>query len=163
MEQRYFEEIYREYYRPLFLYAMSLCKNPQDAEDLVQGTFLKAFLSYQSGGSLKYWLVTVLKNEYFKLWKKRKRLVEEGQVSIENLKSEEEVLKRLILREEKRELYKAIEKLPRLQKQVILDTVYFQLKDEEIAESNGISREYVRQLRSRAKKRLLELIKEEGK
>lgn len=36
----------------MFLYALSLAKNVQDAEDLLQETFIKAFLAYESGGSI---------------------------------------------------------------------------------------------------------------
>ena len=63
-EQEEWKQIYEIYQRPLFLYALSLTKNIQDAEDLLQETFIKAFLSYEKTGSIKYWLVTVLRNEF---------------------------------------------------------------------------------------------------
>ena len=47
MEQEEWKQIYEIYQRPLFLYALSLTKNIQDAEDLLQETFIKAFLSYE--------------------------------------------------------------------------------------------------------------------
>ena len=49
------EIIYKKYYTPLFLFAFSLTKNKEDAEDLVANAFVKAFLSYQKG-NLKAWL-----------------------------------------------------------------------------------------------------------
>ena len=45
MKNDIFQSIYEKYYHPLYLYALSLCKNAADADDLVQSTFLKAFLS----------------------------------------------------------------------------------------------------------------------
>ncbi len=46
MKNDVLEKIYQKYYQPLFLFALSLTKNVEDAEDLVSETFVKAFLSY---------------------------------------------------------------------------------------------------------------------
>ena len=62
MEHDVWKAIYEQFYRPLYLCALSLCRNRDDAEDLVQSTFLKAFLSYEEGGSIRYWLTKVLQN-----------------------------------------------------------------------------------------------------
>ena len=45
--------IYETYRKELYFYALSLTGNIADAEDLLQEAFLKAFLSYQSTGSIK--------------------------------------------------------------------------------------------------------------
>ena len=71
--------IYETYYKPLYLYALSLTGNTLDAEDLLQETFVKAYLSYKETGSIKYWLVTVLRNEFLNLQRKRKKeILDEG-------------------------------------------------------------------------------------
>lgn len=44
--------LYEENYKPLYLYALSLTGNKQDAEDLLQETFVKAYLSYENKGSI---------------------------------------------------------------------------------------------------------------
>lgn len=46
--------IYEQFYKPLYLYALSLTGNQQDAEDLLQDTFVKAYLFYENKGSIKY-------------------------------------------------------------------------------------------------------------
>ena len=112
MEQDEFTTVYRQFYRPLYVYALSLSGNRADAEDLVQSTFLKALLSYEGGGSLRYWLTRVLKNEYFNLWKKRNRLVDEGRFDFSLLREEDHTLEGLIQDEERRLLLEAIMKLP---------------------------------------------------
>ena len=112
MEQDEFTAVYRQFYRPLYVYALSLSGNRADAEDLVQSTFLKALLSYEGGGSLRYWLTRVLKNEYFNLWKKRNRLVDEGRFDFSLLREEDHTLEGLIQDEERRLLLEAIMKLP---------------------------------------------------
>lgn len=67
----------------------------------------------------------------------------------------------LIADEEKRRLYAAIAQLPVLQRSILLDSVYFGLTDAEIADTHHITRENVRQHRSRAKRRLRKLLGEE--
>lgn len=161
MEHDELRLIYEKYYKTLFLYALSLCGNQQDAEDLVHTTFLKAFLSYQSTGSIRYWLSKVLKNEFLNFQKQRARIAEESSLKLEQLSEESRILDKIILDEQKRRLFQAIMHLPLIQKNVLMDTIYFNLKDEEIANINNISRENVRQIRSRAKKKIMEMIKEE--
>ena len=78
MEQNEWKQIYELYYKPMFLYALSLTNNVQDAEDLLQETFVKAFLSYEGKGSIKFWLITVLKHEFVSMVRKRKREIPSG-------------------------------------------------------------------------------------
>lgn len=52
MEHEEWKEIYEIFYKPMLLYALSLTKNMQDAEDLIQETFIKAFLSYERKGNI---------------------------------------------------------------------------------------------------------------
>lgn len=161
MEHDELRLIYEKYYKTLFLYALSLCGNQQDAEDLVHTAFLKAFLSYESTGSIRYWLSKVLKNEFLNFQKQRARIVDESSFNLEQLSEESKMLDKIILDEQKRRLFQAIMHLPLIQKNVLMDTIYFNLKDEEIAKVNNISRENVRQIRSRAKKRIMKMLKEE--
>lgn len=161
MEQKEWKQIYDLYYKPLYLYALSLTKNVQDAEDLLQETFVKAFLSYKSTGSIKYWLVTVLKNEFCSMCRKRKReiLSLEKQTDAEG-QTENGALERLILEEERMRLLRKIMELPEKQKEILIESIYFHMTDEEIARIHSISRENVRKIRSRAKQKLIEQLKE---
>ena len=154
--------IYEQYYKALYLYALSLTGNPQDAEDLLQETFVKAFLSYKATGSIKSWLIIVLRNEYFNLLRRRKREVQEDSyLTIENRASyESDVLDNIIQNEERKQLYFAIQKLPVTMREVLIESVYLNMKDEEIALLHRTSQENVRQIRSRAKKKLIEFMKE---
>lgn len=56
--------------------AMKMTRNPQDAQDLVQETFLKAFSSFHSfteGTNLKAWLYRIMTNSYINGYRKRQR------------------------------------------------------------------------------------------
>lgn len=161
MEQQEWKLIYETYYKPLYLYALSLTGNQHDAEDLLQETFVKAFLSYQKKGSLKYWLVTVLKNEFLNVQRKRKRELLNQEEWMDSHKAAEmkNVLETVIANEERRQLFYAIQKLPLVMKEVLMESVYFHMQDAEIAKLHNLTEVNVRKIRSRAKKKLLDALK----
>jgi RNA polymerase sigma-70 factor (ECF subfamily) len=163
MEHDVWKAIYEQFYRPLYLYALSLCRNRDDAEDLVQSTFLKAFLSYEEGGSIRYWLTKVLQNEYYNLFQRRKRLVSEAGYPLDQVpdpKQEEALLAQLIAEEQKRYLFQAVMELNLTAKEVMLSSVYFGLSDEEIGRQLELTTDNVRKIRSRARKQLAQKMEE---
>lgn len=160
MHQDEWKIIYETYSRSLYLYALSLTENRQDAEDLLQETFVKAYLSYRETGSIKYWLVTVLRNEFYNLRRKRKWEIPGEEELSDSRASEENILEQIIQKEERRQLFLEIQKLPVPMKEVLIESIYFQMKDEEIGELHGFTNENVRKIRSRAKQKLLKNMKE---
>lgn len=61
--------------------ALRMTRNPQDAEDLVQETFLKAyknFSSFKQGTNLKAWLYRIMTNSYINSYRKAKRRPQES-------------------------------------------------------------------------------------
>jgi len=62
-------------------FAVSLCGQPSQADDLVQETLVKAWSNLDSftlGTNLKAWLFTILRNVYFSELRKRRREVEDS-------------------------------------------------------------------------------------
>ena len=56
--------------------ALRMTRNPTDAEDLVQETYLKAFRAFDSfkpGTNLKAWLYRIMTNTYINVYRKRQR------------------------------------------------------------------------------------------
>nr|WP_277872948.1 sigma-70 family RNA polymerase sigma factor [Leucobacter luti] len=56
--------------------AMKMTRNPQDAQDLVQETFAKAFAafaSFEEGTNLKAWLYRIMTNAYINTYRKKQR------------------------------------------------------------------------------------------
>ncbi|MEG0549390.1 MAG: RNA polymerase sigma factor [Coprobacillus sp.] len=155
------EDAYMRYYQPLFLYALSLTKNKADAEDLVANTFIKALLSYEKG-NLKAWLYVVLKNEFYNLYKKRKRIINEGVITLEWIEDSQDILMDYIYEDQKRWLYEHLYQMSTLEQEVMLLSLQNDLKDEFISMMLKISIENVRVIRFRVKKKLIELSKEEG-
>jgi RNA polymerase sigma-70 factor (ECF subfamily) len=70
----------------LYAAAMRMTRNPADAEDLVQETFVKAFAAFhqfQEGTNLKAWLYRILTNTFINTYRKRQR--QPQQSSAENI------------------------------------------------------------------------------
>jgi len=60
----------------LYSAALRMTRNPADAEDLVQETFLKAYSAFESfseGTNLKAWLYRILTNTYINGYRKKQR------------------------------------------------------------------------------------------
>ena len=75
-KQRLFEEQALPLLDQLYGGAMRLTRNPQDAEDLIQETYLKAysnFDSFKQGTNLKAWLYRIMTNTYINSYRKVKR------------------------------------------------------------------------------------------
>ena len=56
--------------------ALRMTRNPADAEDLVQETYMKAFAAFDSfadGTNLKAWLFRILTNTYINIYRKKQR------------------------------------------------------------------------------------------
>jgi RNA polymerase sigma factor (sigma-70 family) len=60
-----FETLYRRYVADVYHYALALLRNPADAEDVTQTTFLNAYRAYQSGVRVEKpqnWLIKITHN-----------------------------------------------------------------------------------------------------
>lgn len=160
MEKEVLEKLYQSMYRELFLYALFLTGKRYEAEDLVQEAFVKALLSYEKG-NFHAWMCRVMRNMFFnENRKKKKEFLDDGSVLNSISVMDEDVLEALFREERKQKLARVIMKLPQLMKEVFLESVYMHMEDEAIAYMHHISRENVRQLRSRAKKKLIAWMKE---
>ena len=161
MERETWEKLYEELRRPLFLYAFSLCRNREDAEDLTASAFVKAMLSFP-GGNLQSWLYAVLRNEFFTQRQKRRRTLSLEALGTDTLMAEDDILDQCIQNEERRWLYRAIDRLPPQEREVMLLTIQLPGGDADIAQVLGLSVSHVRVLRHRGKQRILQQHQEES-
>jgi RNA polymerase sigma-70 factor (ECF subfamily) len=75
-DQAKFETDAMQYAPQLYSAALRMTRNPADAEDVVQETFLKAYRAYDSyteGTNLKAWLYRILTNTYINKYRKQQR------------------------------------------------------------------------------------------
>jgi len=79
-DQAKFAELATPYMDALYSAAMRMTRNPADAEDLVQETFLRAyrgFGGFQDGTNLKAWLYKILTNTYINMYRAKQRRPDE--------------------------------------------------------------------------------------
>ncbi len=75
-DQANFSDDAMQFAPQLYSAAMRMTRNPSDAEDLVQETFLKAYRAYdsfQAGTNLKAWLYRILTNTFINKYRKDAR------------------------------------------------------------------------------------------
>jgi RNA polymerase sigma-70 factor (ECF subfamily) len=82
-DQAKFSDLAMEYMPSLYTAALRMTRNPADAEDLVQETYLKAYRAFNSfteGTNLKAWLYRILTNTYINTYRAKKRRPEESDI-----------------------------------------------------------------------------------
>ena len=87
-QDRIFEEEFLPHLDALYNFAFHLTYNEEDANDLVQETYLKALRfidSYDSGTNPKAWLFTIMKNGFINEYRRKGR--RPNQVDFEEIKS----------------------------------------------------------------------------
>lgn len=75
-KQEDFEEEIIPHLDAMYNFALRLTSDPNDAEDLVQDTIVKAyrfFSSYEKGTNAKAWLFRILKNSYINNYRKKSK------------------------------------------------------------------------------------------
>jgi RNA polymerase sigma-70 factor (ECF subfamily) len=79
-DQAQFAELAMPYMDALYSAALRMTRNPADAEDLVQETYLRAyrgFGGFQAGTNLKAWLYKILTNTFINIYRAKKRRPDE--------------------------------------------------------------------------------------
>src|SRR3954452_12871574 len=72
-----------EYMPSLYTAALRMTRNPSDAEDLVQETYLKAYRAFNSfteGTNLRAWLYRILTNTFINTYRAKKRRPEQTDI-----------------------------------------------------------------------------------
>jgi RNA polymerase sigma-70 factor, ECF subfamily len=75
-DQAEFAELAMPFMHGLYTAALRMTRNPSDAEDLVQETYLRAyrgFGGFQDGTNLKAWLYKILTNTFINMYRAKKR------------------------------------------------------------------------------------------
>ncbi|HUS61919.1 MAG TPA: sigma-70 family RNA polymerase sigma factor [Acidimicrobiales bacterium] len=83
VEQEHFAEQAMEHMPALYGAALRMTRNPADAEDIVQETYLKAyraFHTFNQGTNLKAWLYRILTNTFINAYRAKKRRPEQTEM-----------------------------------------------------------------------------------
>ena len=153
------ERLYQKYHHSLFIIALSYTKDEHWAKDLVQSAFLKAILSYKEGGSFLYWANKVMRNEFYSSRQAMNR-IDNTPIEDHPLRDDGDILSKYIQDQEKAQLASMIANLKPPYKDVFIEYVYLGMSYQEISKEHAISVEYVRQIVSRGKKKLMKMMED---
>lgn len=138
--------------------ALNCCRDPQDAEDVVQTAFLKLLESetvFQNEEHVRRWLIRVAVNESHSLWRSFWRR------KVTSL--EDETLEPVFSQPEHSELYDAVQRLPVRYRETVHLYYYEEYSIREIAALLRISETAVQTRLLRARKKLRQQLKEAWK
>jgi RNA polymerase sigma-70 factor, ECF subfamily len=161
-----FEDLAMPLLDSLYNFARWIAHNPNDAEDLVQETYLKAlrsFASFQPGTNFRAWMFQILRNTFWSSCSKLERRMtvameseEEGPtLAVENETPELVLMKR----SDSNLLQKAIDNLPVHYRETLLLCEVEEMSYREIAEMLSIPTGTVMSRLSRARKAVRESLR----
>lgn len=130
------DTIYLTYFQDIYRFLLSLSHNHHTAEDLVQETFFRAYLSIENyeEGNIKTWLFTVAHNTYIDHYRKQKRTVIKEQNFFTSLFSNKKTTEEtVIIQDEIQEIIHMLRKLPERQRLAVLLYDFHELSYREAA------------------------------
>lgn len=156
-ESIYFKAEYESVYR----YALSLCRNQTEAQDITQETFLKAMQSktgFQGNSSVYTWLCAIAKNVWLEKMRKEKRIVPME----ENLSDGTDSLEEKIANEDTAmQVHKYLHAIEEPYKEVFSLRVFGQLSFAKIAEIFEKTESWARVTYHRARKQIIEKMRKD--
>ena len=169
-----FARLVESYSTHIYRLALKMLKDPQDAEDVLQETFMKAYKAlggFDGRSSLSTWLYRIAANEALMLIRKRKRvtvaLEDEPDDDAEPLEAPVQIVdwcclpeSELMTGESRRMMDEAVQQLSPALRAVFLLRDVEGLSTLETAEALSLSEEAVKTRLSRARLRLRELLSE---
>jgi len=162
-DQDAFRELYQETDRTIYSFILSIVRNPQDAEEIMQETFLKVWTSassYQSQGKPLAWMFTIARNLCYMKFRDQKR---QADIGLDDLTGDEagEVCVQLENMADNMVLQSALNILKEEERQIVLLHASAGLKHREIAANLQLPLSTVLSKYNRAMKKLEKHLREE--
>ena len=156
-----FEEMYRLYFKDVYLLILAMSKSPDIAEEITQETFFKVLKNinkYRGECSVKTWLFQIAKNTYLSHIKKTKHQETEDKISDSESSSQHSMESMCISKDEALSIYKVLHYLEEPYKEVFTLRTLGELSFREIGEIFGRKEGWARVTYHRAKSKIREQI-----
>ncbi len=117
------DKIYQKYFQDIYRFLLSLCHDHYTAEDIVQETFLRAYLylEFYDNENVKTWLFTVAYRSFIDYYRKQKKSVPKEGSFFHWIKDPGSPLhEQLLLNEETKQVLQWIKELPKKQQHAII-------------------------------------------
>lgn len=149
-----FSEVYTKYAKQVYRFLLSLSGSEQQAEELTQQTFYKAFLHidrFEGRSSLYTWLCGIGKNEWLMACRKKTLLPLDEIMQVEEAEGVETAVLR---RETQIAVRRALLALPEPYRDVLIMRTYGEVPFAQIAAAHGKSESWAKVTYFRGKDRL---------
>ncbi len=153
-----FQKVYEEYAKAVYRFLLSLSGNEEQAEELLQETFYRAFLHidrFEGRCSIYTWLCTLGKNAWIKECKRVGRFSETPFEDMETESEEESAEDSIIKKEEYERVRRTVLKLSEPYKEVFILHAYGNVKLSEIAAKHNKSESWARVTYHRARQQII--------
>lgn len=159
-----FHQLYQNTDKTMYSFILSITRNPQDAEEIMQETFLKIWISagsYQSQGKPLAWMFTIARNLCYMKFRSQKH---EADIGLLDLSEKElgEFCPQIEDAADRQVLLAAMQILKEEERQIVLLHTTAGLKHREIAADLQIPLPTVLSKYNRAMKKLQQYLREEG-
>jgi len=155
-----FREVYDLYFRDVYRYALSLCRNESLAEEITQETFYKALTKldhFDGKCKISVWLCQIAKNTYISMCRKNKHLDPSADTTL--LPDAGNVEDRFADRDMAFAIHKILHALEEPYKEVFSLGTFGELSFKQIAELFGKTEAWARVTYHRAKLKIKEELK----
>lgn len=152
-----FEEIYREYFKEVYLFIKSLSHDESIAEEITQEAFFKALKGiekFDGSKDIRAWLFTIAKNTYFSHYKRKKRQIDSDVIEESNM--EVQFVKHLMNEEDAFTVHQFLHLMNEPYKEVFSLRTFGELPFEKIGHLFGKSAGWARVTFYRARKQIIE-------
>ena len=160
MDANDFKRRFLPYHQKLYRVAFRLMGNAQDAEDMVQETYLKLWKRREELppdiGNIEAYCVTLTKNLCYDALRAAHIEEEERTPEELNIAQDSDLFREVAARDEVNQVKRIIETLPKQQRQVIMMRDVNACSMQEIEQATGLSAVNIRVLLSRTRKKIRE-------
>ncbi len=156
-----FEEIFREYFKEVYLFIKSLSHDESIAEEITQEAFfkaLKAIEKFDGSKDIRAWLFTIAKNTYFSHYKKNKREIDLDVVEKSSMGVQ--IVNHLMNEEHAFIVHQFLHSMNEPYKEVFSLRTFGELSFEKIGRLFGKSAGWARVTYYRARKQIIEYMEE---
>lgn len=162
-DQEAFRQLYQNTDRTIYSFILSIVKNPQDAEEIMQEVYLKIWTSasgYKSQGKPLAWMFTIARNLCYMKFREQKH---DSDVTLDDLTGMEmgEVSMEIEMAADKMVLLAALQILKEEEREIVLLHTSAGMKHREIAASLNIPLATTLSRYNRAMKKLENYLREE--
>lgn len=152
-----YEKLYNAYYMQVYSYAITLTKNPEQAEEITQHTFVKAMSSkskYGGKSSELTWLCAIAKNLYYDEIRRKQTLTKIEDV--DNIPSSDDLEKAVSDADAAFRIHMVLHELEEPYKEVFQLRVFGELSFSQIASIFGKTESWARVTYHRARLKIKE-------